>query len=910
MAPTVRRGGADLADGPPGPQYAGSMSADTDTPEAPADDPRAKARRPRWALLGAVAVVLLWLLVGGIGGQAQGKLAGVQSNDNSTFLPRRRSRPSSATRSRGSARAPSCPTRRRRADRRRTPRRRRPRGGAALRAVGALPRAARPRGRPDARRLPRAGVAGRARPRPGRRGGARVGPARRHDGHRGLRRDDAARRGRRRPARGAAHRPRGRRARGYVGPGRAHRRLLRGVRRDRRILLLVALVVVLVILLVVYRSPILPIAVLVSAVLGLSAAAAVVYQLAKNDVITLSGQSQGILFILVVGAATDYALLLVSRFKEALHDEESSWVALTKAWRGAVEPVGASAATVIIGLLCLLLAELRSTSGLGPVGALGIAGALLASLTFLPAVLLLFGRRIFWPFAPKVDHAHAEDVVAPPAASGAGSPASSARTRAAPGSSPSSRCSRRRRSSPRSRRAARPSRRPSSPRSTPSRAGGHREALRGRGRPAAAGRRPAGGRRGGARARLEGPRHRLLPRARAPRSPARTPRRPRSSTATCCSRRRPRTRPTAQGRRTPSSGCAPTSTPSARTRSSGQRGHQPRRPRRQRARPARHRPDDPRGHLRHPRPAPALARRAARPRRGQRRVLRGHDRDLGPRLRPRARLHRRRPRDPVVRLRVPRRAGHRLLDLPHDARPGGVARARYPAGCARGPRRDRRGHHERGHRPRGDLLGAVGAAHPVPRPDRVHRRLRRAARHLRRPVAPRARDGPRPRSEGVVAGAARRRRRAVRAGAPRGGVHPPAADRRRARDDAGRAGGLRFRRARHPRTAPAGGGSRRRGRLDAGCRAGGGCRSDLPGVEVVADLDALLAVPDLDLVVLATPSGGHAQQVRTVVDAASPASSTSRSPSTPPRPRTPCGTPRGRRAASPSSRTDATTRST
>ena len=113
----------------------------------------------------------------------------------------------------------------------------------------------------------------------------------------------------------------------------------------------------------------------------------------------------------MVGASTDYALLLVSRFKEELHDKPSSWVALKRAWRGSVEPIVASAATVILALLCLLLAELRSTSGLGPVGALGIAGALLASLTFLPAILLLFGRQVFWPFAPKLDHVHAEDVV-------------------------------------------------------------------------------------------------------------------------------------------------------------------------------------------------------------------------------------------------------------------------------------------------------------------------------------------------------------------------------------------------------------------------------------------------------------------------------------------------------------------
>ncbi|MEO6020648.1 MAG: MMPL family transporter [Knoellia sp.] len=177
------------------------------------------------------------------------------------------------------------------------------------------------------------------------------------------------------------------------------------------VLLLVALAVVLVILLVVYRSPILPIAVLLSAVFGLSLAALVVRPLAENGTIELSGQSQGIMFILVVGAATDYALLLVSRFREELHVVSSTWPALRKAWRGAVEPIAASGATVILGLLCLLLASLRNTAGLGPVGALGIAGALLASLTFLPAVLLIFGRKAFWPFAPRVDDSHAEDVL-------------------------------------------------------------------------------------------------------------------------------------------------------------------------------------------------------------------------------------------------------------------------------------------------------------------------------------------------------------------------------------------------------------------------------------------------------------------------------------------------------------------
>lgn len=172
------------------------------------------------------------------------------------------------------------------------------------------------------------------------------------------------------------------------------------------ILLAVALVVVLVILLVVYRSPVLPIAVLLTAIFGLAAAGYVVYQVAAAELITVSGQSQGILSILVVGAATDYALLLVSRYKEELHDVDSTWQALKTAWRATIEPISASAATVILGLLALTLADLKGTSGLGPVAALGIIGAYLSAITFLPAVLVLGRRWIFWPAVPRVDHQH------------------------------------------------------------------------------------------------------------------------------------------------------------------------------------------------------------------------------------------------------------------------------------------------------------------------------------------------------------------------------------------------------------------------------------------------------------------------------------------------------------------------
>ncbi|GAA2104838.1 MULTISPECIES: MMPL family transporter [Brevibacterium] len=167
------------------------------------------------------------------------------------------------------------------------------------------------------------------------------------------------------------------------------------------LLLGVALAAVLVILLLVYRSLLLPFAVLGTSVFALCAALLTVWWLAKSGAILLSGQTQGILFILVIGAATDYALLLTARAREAFAHEARSWDAVRTAVRGTVEPVLASGGTVIAGLLCLLLSDLRSNSALGPVAAIGIAFAMLSALTFLPAVLVLLGRAAFWPRMPR-----------------------------------------------------------------------------------------------------------------------------------------------------------------------------------------------------------------------------------------------------------------------------------------------------------------------------------------------------------------------------------------------------------------------------------------------------------------------------------------------------------------------------
>src|SRR6478735_8071860 len=168
------------------------------------------------------------------------------------------------------------------------------------------------------------------------------------------------------------------------------------------ILLLVALGAVFVILLVVYRSLLLPIAVLFTSVFALCAAILLVFGMAKLGWIQLNGQSQGILSILVIGAATDYALLYVARFREALTHTTNRTAAALTAWKAAWEPILASGATVIIALLCLLFSDLNSNKALGPVAAAGILCSLFAALTLLPAMMALLGRAAFWPFRPKL----------------------------------------------------------------------------------------------------------------------------------------------------------------------------------------------------------------------------------------------------------------------------------------------------------------------------------------------------------------------------------------------------------------------------------------------------------------------------------------------------------------------------
>lgn len=167
------------------------------------------------------------------------------------------------------------------------------------------------------------------------------------------------------------------------------------------ILLLVTGLVVIALLLLIYRSPILWLVPILSVVGAIGLSEFIVYQLAKHSGLVVSGQSGGILTVLVFGAGTDYALLLTARYREELRRHDDRHAAMHAALTRAAPAILASASTVILGLLCLLISTLNSDSGLGPVGAIGIAAALLAQLTFLPALLVVGGRWLFWPARPS-----------------------------------------------------------------------------------------------------------------------------------------------------------------------------------------------------------------------------------------------------------------------------------------------------------------------------------------------------------------------------------------------------------------------------------------------------------------------------------------------------------------------------
>ncbi len=173
---------------------------------------------------------------------------------------------------------------------------------------------------------------------------------------------------------------------------------------DTTLLYITALIVV-VILLLTYRSPVLWILPLTCVFVALTAAQAVIYLLARHAGLTVNGQTAFILTVLVFGAGTDYALLLTARYREELRRHADRHQAMAVALGRAGPAILASGSTVILSLLTLLVAELASTKSLGPVMAIGVAVGLCAMLTLLPALLVIFGRWMFWPLRPTLGSA-------------------------------------------------------------------------------------------------------------------------------------------------------------------------------------------------------------------------------------------------------------------------------------------------------------------------------------------------------------------------------------------------------------------------------------------------------------------------------------------------------------------------
>jgi RND superfamily putative drug exporter len=168
-------------------------------------------------------------------------------------------------------------------------------------------------------------------------------------------------------------------------------------------LLGVTAAIVLILLILIYRSPIFWMIPFFTVLLAESSARGFGYLLAEAGV-TINGQSGGILPVLVFGAGTDYALLLVSRYREELRRHEDKHDAMRVALQTAGPAILASGLTVIVALLTLSLAEVNGTAGLGPIGAMGVGLAMISMLTMLPALLVICGRRAFWSPFDTIPH--------------------------------------------------------------------------------------------------------------------------------------------------------------------------------------------------------------------------------------------------------------------------------------------------------------------------------------------------------------------------------------------------------------------------------------------------------------------------------------------------------------------------
>jgi putative drug exporter of the RND superfamily len=162
-------------------------------------------------------------------------------------------------------------------------------------------------------------------------------------------------------------------------------------------LIVATALLVLLLLIAIYRSVILPLIPLVVVGMSLAVAQGFIYLYAEAADVTVDRTALSLLAVLVFGAGTDYCLLLVSRYTGALRRIDDRHDAMATAFPGAAPPIAASGLTVAGALLMAVFARLETNEILGPVNAIGIVVVLVASLTLLPALLTIVGRRGFWP---------------------------------------------------------------------------------------------------------------------------------------------------------------------------------------------------------------------------------------------------------------------------------------------------------------------------------------------------------------------------------------------------------------------------------------------------------------------------------------------------------------------------------
>jgi RND superfamily putative drug exporter len=171
--------------------------------------------------------------------------------------------------------------------------------------------------------------------------------------------------------------------------------------QSTKAVLLVTIVVIAVILLFTYRSPVLWLLPLVNAGAAVAVSEAVSYLLARFFGMPVDSGTVLVVTVLVFGVSTDYALLLLARYREELRRHSDRHTAMAVALGRAAPAIIASSVTVSVSLLCLLTASMGFNFVLGPAGAIGVLCGLIAMITLLPALLVILGRWVFWPRIPR-----------------------------------------------------------------------------------------------------------------------------------------------------------------------------------------------------------------------------------------------------------------------------------------------------------------------------------------------------------------------------------------------------------------------------------------------------------------------------------------------------------------------------